>query len=88
MSTKGHKLSAATKENMSRIAKDREDRRHAQLELSIEGNRIFIRALGNNAVSVKIDVTPLWHFFKGALAYKATRSTTESNLPTNDKGVL
>lgn len=41
-----------------------------QLELSLEGDRIYIRALGNNAVSVKIDVTPLWHFFKKVLQEK------------------
>lgn len=36
----------------------------AQFELSLEDNRIYLRALGNNAISVKVDVTPVWNFAK------------------------
>lgn len=52
---------------ISEASARRKEMRSAQLELTIEGKRIYVRALGNNAVSVKLDVTPLWHFFKEAI---------------------
>lgn len=51
---------------ISEASKRRKLRDSYKLELSIEGNRLFLRGLGNNSVSVKMEVTPLWHFFKGA----------------------
>lgn len=44
----------------------------AHLVLSLESDRIYIRALGNRAVNVQIDVTPLLHFFKEAMECACT----------------
>lgn len=74
MSTKGSKLSKESREKISKSAKSRNAARRAQLELIMRGNRLFVRAVGNNAVSVEMDVTPLWHFFKGAMKYSEEKS--------------
>jgi hypothetical protein len=70
MSRKGTKLSAESKAAISKANRELAQKRKCQLELSLEGSRIYIRALGNSAVSVKIDVTPLWFFFKDALSFR------------------
>jgi len=46
------------------------------LELTMEGDRLFLKPMGNNSVYVKMDVTPLWHFFQEVTAH--------SNASTNE----
>lgn len=69
MGAKGTKLNKESRAKISMAMKRRFENNHAQLMLSIKGNRVYIRALGNNAVSVEIDVTPIWHFFKETMKF-------------------
>lgn len=67
--TKGEKISFA--------AKIRKENRLAQLIFSIEGNRVYISSVGNNAVSVKIDITPVWHFFNEVKDYQVNKKNAK-----------
>ncbi len=69
MSAKGNKLSKESKNKISKANKRFHEKR-ASLELSIEGNRVYIRSLTNSAISVKVDITPVWHFFKETIAFQ------------------
>lgn len=68
---KGSKLSAETKAAIGRA-----NEKKASLELTLRGDRLYLRAKGNQSVSLEIDVTPVWHFFK-----KVTDYTTTTAIP-------
>lgn len=46
--------------------------KRADLIVSLEGDRLYLRATGNHAVSIKIDVTPLWNFFNEVVSLPIT----------------
>ena len=50
------------------------------LELTMEDGRLFIKPMGNNSVYVKMDVTPLWHFFQEVTAH-SNASGSEATAP-------
>lgn len=70
MSKKGTRLSEETKAAISRGNK-----KHPSLEITLRDDRLYLRAKGNQSVSLEIDVTPVWHFFKEATGYTTTTST-------------
>ena len=74
MSKKGTKLSEE-----SRAAIGAANGKKATLEISLRGDRLYLRALGHNSISVEVDVTPVWHFFK-----EATGHTTTTAIPLEE----
>lgn len=46
------------------------------LEVTVKGDKMYAKTLGNDSISATIDVTPLWNIFKEVM-------NPENRLPTN-----
>jgi hypothetical protein len=53
---------------------------HPTIEIEILGNKMYARTLGNDSITARVDITPVWSFFKQVQEYSKRPISNEDNL--------